>query len=67
MNGKSLKVIRQVQIAFTYFSNLNDLQLKKFYNLSNKLGMDVICEVHNEEELLRAIKLKVNCELITET
>tara|TARA_Y100001978_G_scaffold154879_1_gene140287 strand:- start:1083 stop:1382 length:300 start_codon:yes stop_codon:yes gene_type:complete len=23
--------------------------------------MDVICEVHNEEELLRAIKLKVNC------
>ena len=40
---------------------LNDLQLKKFYNLSNKLGMDVICEVHNEEELLRAIKLKVNC------
>ena len=40
---------------------LNDLQLKKFYNLSNKLGMDVICEVHDEEELLRAIKLKVNC------
>ena len=40
---------------------LNDLQVKKFYNLSHKLGMDVICEVHDEEELLRAIKLKVNC------
>ena len=40
---------------------LNDLQLKKFYNLSNKLGMDVICEVHDEEELLRALKLEVNC------
>ena len=23
--------------------------------------MDVICEVHDEQELLRAIKLKVNC------
>ena len=40
---------------------LNDLQVKNFYNLSNKLGMDVICEVHDEEELLRAIKLEVNC------
>ena len=40
---------------------LDDLQLKKFYNLSNKLGMDVICEVHDEKELLRAIKLEVNC------
>ena len=42
-------------------SILNDLQVKNFYNLSNKLGMDVICEVHDEEELLRAIKLEVNC------
>ena len=40
---------------------LNDKQLKNFYNLSNKLEMDVICEVHDEEELLRAIKLEVNC------
>ena len=40
---------------------LNDLQVKNFYNLSNKLGMDVICEVHNEEELKRAVKLEVNC------
>ena len=40
---------------------LNDFQLKKFYNLSKKFGMDVICEVHDEQELLRAIKLKVNC------
>ena len=40
---------------------LNDSQLKKFYNLSKKFGMDVICEVHDEQELLRAKKLKVNC------
>ena len=40
---------------------LNDKQLKNFYNLSNKLEMDVICEVHDEEELLRAIKLEVDC------
>ena len=40
---------------------LSDLQVKIFYNLSNKLGMDVICEVHDEKELERAIKLKVSC------
>ena len=40
---------------------LDDSQLRNFYNASNKLGMDVICEVHNEKELLRAIELKVNC------
>ena len=40
---------------------LSDSQVKIFYNLSNKLGMDVICEVHNEEELKRAVKLEVNC------
>ena len=40
---------------------LSDLQVKVFYNLSNKLGMDVICEVHDEEELKRAVKLEVNC------
>ncbi|MAI29499.1 MAG: indole-3-glycerol phosphate synthase [Rickettsiales bacterium] len=43
------------------FAILNNLQIKKFYNLSNKLGMDVICEVHDENELSRAIKLQVNC------
>ena len=40
---------------------LNDMQLKNFYKLSNKLEMDVICEVHDEEELFRAIKLEANC------
>ena len=62
MNGKSLKVIYAgADCILLILAILNDLQLKKFYNLSNKFGMDVICEVHDEEELLRAIKLKVNC------
>ena len=40
---------------------LDDDKLKKFYNLSQELGMDVICEVHNTEELERTLKLNVRC------
>ena len=40
---------------------LDDDKLKKFYNLSQELGMDVICEVHNTEELKRTLKLNVRC------
>ena len=36
---------------------LNDKEFLKFYNLAKKLGMDVICEVHDNEELKRALKL----------
>ena len=37
---------------------LNDEQLKDFYNLGKSLEMDVLVEVHNEEELERALTLK---------
>jgi len=37
---------------------LNDEQLKDFYNLGKSLEMDVLVEVHNEEELERALILK---------
>lgn len=35
---------------------LNDDEMKSFYDLSYELGMDVLLEVHNEEELDRAVK-----------
>lgn len=40
---------------------LNDKQVLKFYQIAKELGMDVICEVHNDEELSRALKLEVEC------
>ncbi len=36
---------------------LNDIDMKRFYNLAYSLGMDVLLEVHNETEMLRAMKL----------
>ena len=36
---------------------LDDEQLKSFYDLAYTLGMDVLLEVHNEEEMQRAIDL----------
>lgn len=36
---------------------LNDKELKTFYDLAYQLGLDVLLEVHQEEELERAIKL----------
>ena len=37
---------------------LNDDKLKQFYDLAYELGLDVLLEVHDEEELLRAIRIK---------
>ncbi len=37
---------------------LSDDQVSEFYDLSTSLGMDVLFEVHDEEELQRALKLK---------
>ncbi len=42
-------------------SILDDFKLLKFYETAYELGMDVICEVHNEEELSRALKYKLKC------
>ncbi len=38
---------------------LDDGQFKKLYDLAYSLGLDVLCEVHNEEEMQRMIKLNV--------
>ncbi len=40
---------------------LSDQDFKKFYNKASELGMDVICEVHDEDELKRALKVDVKC------
>lgn len=37
---------------------LNDEEMKKLYDLAYSLGLDVLLEVHNEEEMKRAIDLE---------
>lgn len=37
---------------------LNDKRLRDLYNFAKKLGLEVLVETHNEEELVRAIDLK---------
>lgn len=38
---------------------LDDDTFKHLYDLAYSLGMDVLCEVHDEEELARMVRLKV--------
>ena len=40
---------------------LNDKTVTKFYKIAKELGMDVICEVHDNDELSRALKIEVEC------
>ncbi len=40
---------------------LNDAEAKKFLNLAKEINLDVIVEVHDIEELRRAIKLNSKC------
>lgn len=37
---------------------LTDERARELYNLSHELGMDVLVEIHNEQELKRALELK---------
>ena len=45
----------------TILAILSDEKFKKFYKKASELGMDVICEVHDEDELKRALKVDVKC------
>lgn len=40
---------------------LDDYKLKTFYKIAKKLGLSVITEVHDENELYKALKLNVEC------
>ena len=39
---------------------LDDIKLNQLYNLARTLGMDVLIEVHDEEELLRSLPLEAD-------
>lgn len=39
---------------------LDDAKLKELYELAHSLGLDVLCEVHDEEEMQRMVDLGVN-------
>ncbi len=49
--------IYQADCILLILSILSDNQVKKFINLANDLKLDCILEVHNEDELKRAIKI----------
>ena len=40
---------------------LNDEKVLKFYKIAKDLGLDVICEVHDQDELSRVLKINVEC------
>ena len=40
---------------------LDDYKLESFYQIAKKLGLNVITEVHDEEELNKALNLNVEC------
>ena len=62
MNGRFMKAFTQEQIVFYLFlAILNDKTVTKFYKIAKELGMDVICEVHDNDELSRALKIEVEC------
>ena len=42
---------------------LDDAQMKGFYELARSLGLDALVEVHDEEEMERALKLDVTISL----
>ena len=44
------------QIILLIVAILTDEQLKEYLSLANQLGLSVIVEAHNEEEILRAVK-----------
>ncbi|KGB50858.1 indole-3-glycerol phosphate synthase [Leuconostoc mesenteroides P45] len=50
------------QIILLIVAILTDEQLKEYLSLANELGLSVIVEAHNEEEILRAVK--VNARII---
>ena len=58
MNGKFMKVfIMAVDCILLILAILDDTKAKKFLKLAHELGMDVITEIHDYEELQRAIKI----------
>ena len=44
---------------FSFFAILDDSRFKELYDLAYSLGLDVLCEVHNEEEMQRMLNLDV--------
>ena len=50
-----LQIPRMLEQHRLIVTALNDSELKQLYTRAGQLGLDVLCEVHDEKELARAL------------
>ena len=61
MNGKFMKAFYAgADCILLILAILEDDKVDRFYKIAKELGMDVICEVHDYDELSRALQLMLS-------